>query len=71
LCQQDKNEDLKSPVANPSKRETDGYTNVATNIPLFLAINALPIPLDPARLDEGDGIEETLRKNKGKYHQSC
>ena len=31
----------------------------------------LPIVLDPARLDEGDGIEETLRRNKAPYHQSC
>ena len=22
-------------------------------------------------MDEGDGVEETLRKNQAKYHQSC
>jgi len=71
LCQQDKNEELKSPSENPSKRETDGYTNIATNIPLFQELNAMPIALDPARLNDGDGIEVTLRKNNAKYHQSC
>jgi hypothetical protein len=71
LCQQYKKEDLKSPVTNPSKRDTDGYTNIATNIPLFVAIKALPISLDPARLDEGGGIEDTLRRKSAKYHQSC
>ena len=45
--------------------------NISTNVPLFQAINALPIMLDPARLDEGGGIDQTLRKNKAKYHQSC
>jgi hypothetical protein len=70
LCQQYK-KDLKSPVTNPSKRDTDGYTNIATNIPLFVAIKALPISLDPARLDEGGGIEDMLRRKSAKYHQSC
>lgn len=31
----------------------------------------MPIKLDPARLDEGSGVEETLRANKAQYHQSC
>ena len=39
--------------------------------PLFHAISELPIMLDPARLDEGDGIDKTLRRNHAKYHQSC
>ena len=32
---------------------------IATNIPLFYAINEMPIVLDPARLDDGGGLEET------------
>lgn len=44
---------------------------IATNVPLFQAINELPIVLDPTRLDEGIGIEETLKRNKAKYHQTC
>lgn len=44
---------------------------LATNVPLFQAINELPIMFDPARLDEGGGIDQTLRKSKAKYHQSC
>ena len=31
----------------------------------------MPIKLDPARLDEGGGIEETLRQKKALYHESC
>ncbi|KAJ7376704.1 hypothetical protein OS493_033327 [Desmophyllum pertusum] len=45
--------------------------NLATNIPLFHSLNALPIKLDPKRLDEGGGINETLRQKKAKYHESC
>ena len=31
----------------------------------------LPIPLNPCRLDDGSGIEDTLIKNKAKYHNLC
>ena len=45
---------------------------IASNIPLFHAINELPIVLGPARLVDGvRGIEETLRRNKAHAHQSC
>ena len=55
------------------QREQDyaGYTNIANNVPLFHAINIMPIPLNLARLDEGGGIEETLMRNRAKNHQSC
>ena len=38
---------------------------------MFVEINALPIPLEPKRIDDGSGIELTLRQNNAKYHQSC
>lgn len=72
LCQIDKEEDLKSPPTRyETDRENDGYVMIARNIPLFHEIRQMPIKLDPKRLDHGDGIEETLRKNHAKYHQSC
>lgn len=71
MCQQEKKEELKSPDANPARRECDGYHNIATNVPLFATIRALPLPLDVERLDEGPGIKQTLRSNKAVYHQSC
>ena len=38
---------------------------------MFAEINELPILLNIDRLDEGDGIESTLTRNKAKYHKSC
>ena len=71
LCQKDKrNEDLKSPPTCYSC-EQDGYTMIVTNAPLFHTLNEMPLVLDRARLDEGGGIEETLKKNKAQYHQTC
>ena len=68
-----KNEDLTFPHSNPAagKKESDSYSNIAVNVPQFHAINTLPIVLDPSMLDEGDGIDKTLRVNNTKYHQSC
>ena len=38
---------------------------------LFNEINALPLAVDPARLDESGGIEVTLRRNGMKYQTNC
>ena len=70
LCQEDRKEILKCP-SSTSHTEHDGYNNIATNVPLFHELNALPIHLDPKRLDNGSGIELTLRQNNAKYNQSC
>ncbi len=48
-----------------------GYFMLATNIPQFQAINLLPIKLDPSQLDDGCDVEDTLRRNSAKYHQTC
>ena len=70
ICQNQKmGEQLKSPPARRVKH--DGYSMLATNIPLFKEMNQLPLIFDPSRLDEGSGIEGTLRERKAKYHQSC
>ena len=37
----------------------------------YISLPEMPIGLDPVRLEDGDGIEETLRRNKAQYHQSC
>ena len=51
--------------------EQDGYTMIATNVPLFHTLNEMPLVPGPARLDDGGDIEDTLKKNKAHYHQSC
>ena len=70
LCQTDTKEELKS---SPTRFEwsSAGYSMIAKNIPQFQSINLLPIKLDPSRLDDGGGIEDTLRQNSAKYHQNC
>ena len=66
LCQSDTKEELKSP---PTRYEcsSDGYSMIARNVPQFQAINLLPIKLDPSRLDDGSGIEDTLRRHHANH----
>ena len=71
LCQKYRTDtDLTSPRTTYTL-EHDGYAMLATNIPVFHEIHAMPLFLDPARLDEGGGIDATLRRNQAKYHLSC
>ncbi len=74
LCQQETKDVIISPDRNPAKTDSCSISSLARNIllfQLFRSINALPIRLDPARLDDGSGIEESLRNNKARYHASC
>ena len=70
LCQEDRDEELNSPPTRYAMKQ-DGYSMIGKNIPMFQSVNEMPIKFDPARLDEGSGVEDTLRANKAKYHQSC
>ena len=45
--------------------------NIASNVPQFQAMQAMPILFNPVRLDEGDGTEHALKMNSEKYHWSC
>ncbi|CAC5415488.1 unnamed protein product [Mytilus coruscus] len=63
LCQEDTTDLLKS--------SAEGYTIMGKNIPLFYEVNALPIPQDIRRLNDGEGIESTMKKKNDKYHNLC
>ena len=67
LSERQRGEDLTLPRTHYSL-EHDGYAMLATNIPMFHEIQEMPLIMDPTRLDEGDGIDATLRRNQAKYH---
>ena len=70
ICQEDKQEALKSPPMKIDLAKS-GYRTLSKNISEFAKINEMPIPLDIRRIDEGDGIEAAFIKNEAKYHESC
>lgn len=71
LCQKDTTEVLKCPAE--SKRDTQGagYTTIADLLVSFNTIGCLPRSLNLSRLDDGEGIEATLKQHKAKWHDSC
>ncbi|CAC5370074.1 unnamed protein product [Mytilus coruscus] len=50
------------------KSSDEGYKMLGKNIPFFHEVNALPIPLDIRRLNDGEGIESTMKRKNAKYH---
>ncbi|CAC5396948.1 unnamed protein product [Mytilus coruscus] len=52
----------------PMKSSDEGNKLLDKNIPLFHEVTALPIPLDIRRLNDGEGIESTIKKKNAKYH---
>jgi len=70
LCQELTGEVLISPAC--SKRSTDGagYKSLADKLLAFKNLNCLPSSM-VSRLIEGENLEETLKTNKAKWHESC
>ena len=48
-----------------------GYFTLSLDITRFSELNELPMPIDLRQLDEGNGVEATLRKNTAKWHNFC
>ena len=53
------------------KNVGSGYSTFAVNLLKFQDLGAVPIGVPLANLDDGSGIESTLRKNKACWHKSC
>ena len=72
FCRKVTSEALQSPAASARDRDRgSGYRTVVDNLIGFEGIGALEATLELSRLDEGGGIEATLRKNEAKWHCSC
>lgn len=72
LCQLEKtNEKLVSPVNDKRKDHGSGYKSLAENLPKFKEASKWLIQVPLSLLDDGRGIEETLRINKASWHKTC
>ncbi len=73
FCQKDSNELLQCPAKS---KHIDigidkGYATLSANILQFSELNEFPMPINLERLDEGNGLEETMMSNKAMWHKSC
>ena len=59
------------PSESTRDKQGAGYTTIADLLLDFSKIGCLPRSLNLSRLDDGEGIEATLKQNKAKWHDSC
>ena len=71
LCQEDKTEVLQCPAESRRDTQGVGYSTVADLLESFNTIGCLPNTLNLSRLDDGEGIEATLKQHKARWHGSC
>ena len=70
LCQSLTNEKLKCPAK--SKRLTVcGYQSLSSNLLSFHEIDSIPHNIKISHLDDGIGLETSLKKNSASWHDSC
>lgn len=65
------NEKLVYPFNSKQKDCGSGYSSLAEILPKFAEIGEVPIQVPLSGLDEGKGIEETLRSHRASWHKSC
>lgn len=67
-----KDETLISPLSSLQRKQDNAeYNKITLNVPLFHDLNDMSVPVNPAWLDEGAGIETALIRNKERYDNSC
>ena len=59
------------PLNNTRKNYGPGYKSLADDLQQFREIGELPIQGSLSSLDEGNGIEVTLKRHEAKWHKSC
>ena len=70
LCQNQTSDVLQCP-ARSSKKPGAGYVTMAENLRKFQELGHVPLEIDLRRLDNGDGIEATLKAHSAKWHKGC
>ena len=71
LCEQETEEKLTCPLKSARKNYGSGYKSLADDLQQFREIGELPIQASLSSLDEGNGIEETLKCHEAKWHKPC
>lgn len=71
LCQEDTGDVLQCPVNSTKAPIGSGYKSLAEHLVKFQELGQMPIEVDMNRLDEGNGIEATLKAHSASWHKSC
>lgn len=71
ICQDLKAEKLICPAKTNRMGYVSGYALFSENLVKFYELGCMPVSLNLARFDEGEGIEATLQHQEAKWHKSC
>ena len=71
LCQEESSEVLRCPAQSKCITQGSGYKTITELLVGFERIGCLPSSINLSRLDDGSGIEETLKRYEAKWHDSC
>jgi len=72
LCQQStSSETLRDPSKSKYANHSSAYETLEENLKALDHLNSLPLSISISRLDDGTGIEATLRSHNAKWHKSC
>ena len=71
LCQKNTTESLHCPDESKHNTQGAGYKTIAGLLEDFNTAGCLPRTITLSRLDDGEGVEATLRKHRAKWHDSC
>ena len=71
LCQAETDEPLQCPLRSTMKPSGSGYASLTEDHLQFKGLRHMPMELNVNRLDDGDGVEATLRTHSAQWHKKC
>src|SRR6218665_1164611 len=72
ICQKTSHKQaLVCPVESKLRKTGDGYLTLESDLLGFESVNSLPSTVNLNLLNDGSGIGNTLRENRGRWHRSC
>ena len=71
LCQRDKVDKVLCPANSTRSHYKSGYDIFYNNLAKFQEIGSVALDVNPARLDDGNGILQTLQEHKAWWHKTC
>jgi len=71
LCQVATDESLQCPLRSTKPTIGSGYASLAEDLLRFQTLQHMPLDLSLERLNDGDGIESTLKAHRAQWHKKC
>ena len=73
ICQMPENDQPIRCPAKSTRSGVSGYETFATNLKEFESLGPIHVPMnvDSRRLDDGEGIQETLEQHNAWWHKLC